>query len=68
MNTIQVELGNRSYPIWVKPDLLSDLPDKLQNFNHGQQWVIITQPFLAEEYGSRLVERLKAKDFNVSIL
>ncbi len=68
MNTIQVELGNRSYPIWVKPGLLSDLPDKLQIFNHGQQWVIITQPFLAGEYGSRLAEQLKANDFRVALL
>ena len=37
MKTIQVELGNRSYPIHVKSGLLSEIPTVLTDKNHGQK-------------------------------
>ncbi len=68
METIEVKLNRNPYPIWVENGLLKQLPKKLKPFNCGQQWVIITQPFLAEKYGNRLREDLLSAGFNIELI
>ena len=68
MNTIQVQLGERSYPIHVKSGLLKDVPDLLTETNHGQKWIIITQYGLMELFGFELMSNLKEQNFNTDYI
>lgn len=68
MKTIQVELGNRSYPIHVKSGLLSEIPTVLTDKNHGQKWVIISQHRLMELFGFDLMAQLKNDDFDIDYI
>jgi len=68
MKTIQVELGNRSYPIQVKSGLMQEFPTILSKNNHGQKWVIISQYKLMELFGFELMAQLKDSDFDIDYL
>ncbi len=68
MKTIQVELGNRSYPIHVQSGLRQTIPSLLKEKNHGQKWVIISQHRLMEFFGFELMNQLKDEAFDVDYL
>ena len=68
MKTIQVELGNRSYPIQVKSGLMQEFPTILSKNNHGQKWVIISQYKLMELFGFGLMTQFKDSDFDIDYL
>jgi 3-dehydroquinate synthase len=68
MPTLQVDLRSRSYPIWVEPGLLDRLAPRLADLNHGQQWVIITQPTRTHTYARRLQEHLRRAGLTVALL
>jgi 3-dehydroquinate synthase len=68
MKTIQVELGNRSYPIHVKSGLLSEILTVLTDKNHGQKWVIISQHRLMELFGFDLMNQLKEGSYNIDFV
>ena len=65
MKTIQVQLGDRSYPINVKPGLTKDIPSILSDNNHGQKWVIISQHRVMELFGFDLMANLKDSEFDM---
>ena len=68
MKTIQVQLGDRSYPINVKPGLTKDIPSILSDNNHGQKWVIISQHRLMELFGFDLMANLKDSEFDMEFI
>ena len=68
MKTIQVQLGDRSYPINVKPGLTKDIPSILSDNNHGQKWVIISQHRLMELFGFDLMANLKDSGFDMEFI
>ena len=68
MKTIQVQLGDRSYPIHVKPGLTIDIPSILSGNNHGQKWVIISQHRLMELFGFDLMTNLKDSGFDAEYI
>lgn len=60
LQTIQVELGERSYPIWIGPQLLKQLPDYLKklNISSTQKLLMITDEHVAQHYLEPLTELL----------
>ncbi len=68
METIEVNLQQFSYSIRVGNGLVNNLPEYFTKINSGQQWVVITQPFLAEKYGQVLIRQLQAKGFRVDLI
>ena len=68
MKTIQVQLGDRSYPIHIKPGLTIDIPSILSGKNNGQKWVIITQHRIMELFGFDLITNLKDNGFDVEYI
>jgi len=63
MKTIQVQLGERSYPINVESGILRKLPSILSDQNHGQKWIIISQYNLMELIGFGLLSDLNKAGF-----
>lgn len=49
MKTLRVDLGNRSYPIFIGADLITQ-PELLKPFIHGKQVVIVTNDTIAPLY------------------
>ena len=68
MKTIQVQLGDRSYPIHIKPGLTIDIPSILSDNNNGQKWVIISQLRIMELFGFDLMTNLKDNGFDVEYI
>ena len=68
MKTIQVQLGDRSYPIHIMPGLMIDIPSILSGNNNGQKWVIISQHRLMELFGFDLMTNLKDNGFDVEFI
>ena len=63
MKTIQVQLGERSYPIYMESGLLNKIPSILSDQNDGQRWIIISQYNLMELLGFELQADLKNAGF-----
>ena len=68
MQTISVPLQNRSYPIWIKKGLLTNLPELLKPMNQGQKWVIFSQNEIISLYGNSLCKGLKSAGFQVELV
>ncbi|HCI16793.1 MAG TPA: 3-dehydroquinate synthase, partial [Candidatus Marinimicrobia bacterium] len=68
MNTIQVNLEERSYPIHVESGLLNHVPSILSDNNEGQKWIVISQYRLMELFGFDLVNNLKASGFDCEFI
>lgn len=58
MRKLEVDLGDRSYPIFIAPGLLAD-PDKLVPFVHGAQIMIVTNETVAPLYLEQVKSSLK---------
>lgn len=59
MNTLQVELGNRSYPIYIGCDLL-EMPELYVRHIKGKQVLIVTNETVAPLYLDTVLAQLKA--------
>ena len=68
MKTIEVHLGERSYPVHVESNLLMKIPSLLSEKNIGQKWVIISQHRLMELFGFELMTLLTENEFNVHFI
>jgi 3-dehydroquinate synthase len=64
MQTVRVELGDRSYDIELGVDL-ARAGERLQTLNLGGKLALITNPTVRKLYGPRLVDGLKAAGFAV---
>ncbi len=63
-HTLQVELGERSYPIYIGRSLLS-MPDLLAGHVAGRQVLLVTNTTVAPLYAERVLAAL-GSDFSVS--
>ena len=68
MRKIQVKIKNNPYTIHVKSGLLIKSTVILNKYNHGQKWIILTQPNLDKLYGESLQELLINAGFNVKMI
>jgi len=68
MNTINLNLGDRSYPIHITSGLLNKISSILSENNHGQKWIIISQYRLMELYGFDLISHLNSTGFETDFI
>ncbi|KAK7307469.1 hypothetical protein VNO77_40567 [Canavalia gladiata] len=63
---VEVDLGNRSYPIYIGSGLLNQ-PELLQRHVHGKKVLIVTNKTVAPLYLDKVVEALTVGNSNVSV-
>ncbi|CAL1382263.1 unnamed protein product [Linum trigynum] len=63
---VEVELGNRSYPIYIGSGLLNQ-PNLLQRHVHGKRVLVVTNETVAPLYLDRVVEALTQGNPNVTV-
>ncbi|RDX90329.1 3-dehydroquinate synthase, chloroplastic, partial [Mucuna pruriens] len=63
---VQVDLGNRSYPIYIGSGLLNK-PDYLQKHVHGKRVLVVTNETIAPLYLDKVVDALTRGNPNVSV-
>ncbi|KAG2696477.1 hypothetical protein I3843_07G059600 [Carya illinoinensis] len=63
---VEVDLGNRSYPIYIGSGLL-DQPHLLQRHVHGKRVLVVTNNTVAPLYLDKVVEALTQGNPNVSV-
>ncbi|MEE2877225.1 MAG: 3-dehydroquinate synthase [Candidatus Neomarinimicrobiota bacterium] len=68
MQTVDVKLGNRGYPIHINPGLLHEIPSILAQVNNGRKWVIISEPKLLDLYGNILRLELEEAGFDCAVI
>jgi 3-dehydroquinate synthase len=68
MNIINLNLGDRSYPIHIASGLLDQISSILSEKNRGQKWIIISQYRLMELFGFDLMGRLKSSGFTTDFI
>ncbi|KAG6554678.1 hypothetical protein Mapa_003696 [Marchantia paleacea] len=66
MTVVDVDLGDRSYPIYIGKGLLNE-PELLQRHIHGKKVLIVTNTTIAPLYLSRVVAALKHGGNNVEV-
>ena len=68
METVWVELGQNSYPIYVGPGLLRSVADSLKELGCSGRAVIITDPAVKKLYGNWLQKHLSRGGYDTSLL
>lgn len=63
---VNVDLGNRSYPIYIGSGLLNK-PELLQRHVHGKKVLIVTNTTVAPLYLDKVVDALTSGNPNVSV-
>lgn len=63
---VEVDLGNRSYPIYIGSGLL-DQPDLLQRHIHGKRVLVVTNTTVAPLYLEKTISALTAGNPNVTV-
>lgn len=63
---VDVDLGNRSYPIYIGSGLLNE-PDLLQRHVNGKRVLVVTNTTIAPLYLEKVTEALTAGNPNVSV-
>ncbi|XP_058179756.1 3-dehydroquinate synthase, chloroplastic [Rhododendron vialii] len=64
--TVDVDLGNRSYPIYIGSGLL-DQPDLLQRHIHGKRVLVVTNTTIAPIYLDKVVSAITHQNPNISV-
>jgi len=64
---ITVRLGERSYPIHVRPGLLAETPRVLPEVTRASRFLLVSHPRLLELYGAPLVQRMEDAGLCVSV-
>ncbi|OIV94851.1 hypothetical protein TanjilG_22048 [Lupinus angustifolius] len=64
--TVNVDLGDRSYPIYIGSGLL-DQPHLLQRHVHGRRVLVVTNTTVAPLYLDKVVHALTTENSNVSV-
>ncbi|KMT09565.1 hypothetical protein BVRB_6g130250 [Beta vulgaris subsp. vulgaris] len=63
---VEVDLGNRSYPIYIGSGLLNQ-PDLLQRHVHGKRVLVVTNTTVAPLYLDKVVDALTRDNPNISV-
>lgn len=68
MSTIQVELGERSYPIIIKNGIINNVGSNLKKMGFSGRAAVVTNPLVEKLYAKAVVGSLKAADFDVAVI
>ena len=68
IETVTVELQDRSYPIVIGPDLLATLGQRMAAMQLDSKVAVVTNPVIRSLYGDRVVNGLTAAGFHPSII
>lgn len=60
METLKVDLGSRSYPIFIAVDSLAKFGELLKLYKIGERFVVITNTIVDRHYGARVLASLHA--------
>lgn len=60
LQTVTVDLGERSYPIWIGNGFLPRIGQLLKNIGVGSRILVVTQPALEKLYGAMVMDSLDA--------
>lgn len=63
MNTVKVNLGERSYQIYIEKEILNDVGRFLMNFELSRKIAVISNPIVWKFYGAKLTKGLKSSGF-----
>ncbi|XVF59811.1 hypothetical protein PTKIN_Ptkin07bG0305800 [Pterospermum kingtungense] len=64
---VEVDLGDRSYPIYIGSGLLHHQPELLQKHVHGKKVLVVTNTTIAPLYLDKVVDALTKGNPNVSV-
>lgn len=67
MQTIDVELGNRSYPIYIAGGLLEELGQRMSNLSLGKKVLLITDSNVGGIYGECARKSIEQAGFQVAV-
>ncbi|NPV72443.1 MAG: 3-dehydroquinate synthase [Pelotomaculum sp.] len=67
METVNVNLGKRSYPIYAGPGILQDLGELLGGLPVGRKVLLISNPTVFSLYGEKAAESLVRAGFTVAV-
>jgi len=65
MSKVRVELGERSYDIFIGQDNLSELGDTIKRSNSYDKVIIITDPLVDDLYGDQVRASIRAAGYKV---
>ncbi|HEY3281527.1 MAG TPA: 3-dehydroquinate synthase [Armatimonadota bacterium] len=65
MPTLEVSLGDRSYPILIRHGLLEEAGEQIARHCRGRRAAVVSHPRLLELYAGRLHQGLSAQGFEV---
>ncbi len=65
METIKVELGERSYDISIESGILDNLGPRLQSYNLSPKVALISNPTVFQLYGARITDSIKKAGFDL---
>ena len=68
IESIRVELGDRSYNIFICPEILGTLGEKLKKFEFSPKTAIITNPTVFNLWGSAAEDSLRNAGFDVVVV
>ena len=68
MKTINVELENRNYPIWIEPGILNRLSDLLCSLSNNQKCILFSQKNIIDQYASIFNYLVKDELINLKII
>jgi 3-dehydroquinate synthase len=68
METVTVELGDRSYPICIGGGILPGLGDRVRELRCGQKTAVVTDPCVASHYREPVVRSLEGASFEPTVI
>jgi len=68
MEKIKVELGKRSYYIYIGKEILEEIGNKIKEKSFSPICAIISNPTIYNIYGEKIYKALKNKDFQVHVI
>ena len=68
MQTLQVNLGERSYPIYIEPSLLDQLGTLYKRDRLGKRAALITDGHVAPLYSDRAIDNLRSAGVQTSLI
>lgn len=68
MRTIQVDLGERSYPIIIKNGIISEVGSNLKEMGFSGRAAVVTNPLVERLYAKAVVGSLDAAGFDTAVI
>ena len=68
MRTIQVELGERSYPVIIKNSIINECGSHLKEMGFSGRAAVVTNPLVERLYGKAVAGSLNAAGFDTAVI